>query len=593
MTVVPAPSFSMTELRSLINDGMSFLGKDWQSFAVKYNFALTQYFESKVKSLSKIKVFYSSEVINLQDIYIPQNLKFKDEVYSQDDFLKLLHKDRKFVISATAGAGKSCMLKNMFLDILRYKKLYFPLFFELRKINEKQKTIIDSLVEDISKFNKRFSSNNLDDILNRGNTIIFLDGFDEVNHNDKERFVLEINEICEIYPDLMLVVSSRPEMGEFQDWSHFNVAKVEMLDIDQSVAMINKLNYDNEVTTRFVSSLRSNLYKKHHSFASNPLLLTIMLVTFEKYGEVPEKIHLFYDMAYQALFTLHDNSKQGYKRKSLTNLDMLEFKKVFSLFCLISYSKENFNFDNKFFVKYLRVCLDSVDYKLIEEKKLKIELMSSIPLIMQDGLNYCFSHRSFQEYFTAYYLTNTYNISEDIYEKISYRCLVDGVFDMAFEMDKFLIEEKWILPKIDMILEKLVDPTDYNNEYKNTTIFYEKCNFIKENESDDFYFMYIYHSSILDFINFLINKYNIRFDFREYSKFDSQKISMLSECFTKVDFSSSEFIDLLNLDDNEKKTVIEAGCGYRAKGFIDLLKSVRKIIKEGKKNAIDLSSILL
>lgn len=593
MTVVPAPSFSLTELRNLIKDGMGFLGKDWQSFAVKYNFALAQYFESKVKSLSKIKVFYSSEVMNLQDIYIPQNLKFKNEVYSQDEFLNLLHKDRKFIISATAGAGKSCMLKNMFLDILRYRKSYFPLFFELRKINEKQKTLIDSLVEDVSKFNQMFSSNNLNDILNRENTIVFLDGFDEINHNDKERFVSEINEICEIYPDLILVVSSRREMGDFQDWSHFNVAIVEMLDIEQSVSMIKKLHYDNEITTRFVNSLRSSLYEKHGSFASNPLLLTIMLVTFEKYGEVPEKIHLFYDMAYQALFTLHDNSKQGYKRKSLTNLDMLKFKKVFSLFCLISYSKENFNFNNDFFIRYLRVCLDSEDYKLIEEKKLKIELMSSIPLIMQDGLNYCFSHRSFQEYFTAYYLTNTYNVPEDIYEKIGYRGLVDGVIDMAFEMDKSLIEEKWILPKIKSILDKVVDPKDYHEEYKNTTIFYEKFNFIKEKESDNFYLMYIYNSPILDFINFLINKYSISFDFRDYSKFDFREINILSECFPEINFMSSEFIDLLNLDDNEKRCIIEAGCGHRAKAFIVLLKDVRKLIEESKKSAIDLSSILL
>ena len=75
MAVVPVPSFSLTELRTLISDGMSFLGNDWQSFATKYNFALNSYFESKVKSLSRIKVFYSPEVINLQDIYSQTHLK--------------------------------------------------------------------------------------------------------------------------------------------------------------------------------------------------------------------------------------------------------------------------------------------------------------------------------------------------------------------------------------------------------------------------------------------------------------------------------------------------------------------------------------
>lgn len=592
MPVIPAPSFSLTELRTLISDGMSFFGKDWQNFATKYNFALTPYFESKVRSLSKIKVFYSSEVINLQDIYVPQNLKFKDKKYSQDDFFRILDDERKFVISATAGAGKSCMLKNMFLDVLRYKKPFFPLFLELRKINDKQESLIDNIVKDISSFNNRFTSNNLDYLLRRDNTVLFLDGFDEINHNHKTLFVTEINRLCELYPNLRMVISSRPELGSFRDWSYFNIAEVEMLSIEQSTLMISKLNYDDEVTVRFISSLEEGLYRKHYSFASNPLLLTIMLVTYENYGEVPEKIHLFYDMAYQTLFTIHDNSKQGYRRKSLTNLDMLEFKKVFSLFCLISYSKESFNFDNSFLMKYLRICLDAEGYERVKESDLKTELMNNIPLIIQDGLSYCFSHRSFQEYFTAFYLANTYNLNEELYEKIGCRIISDGVVNLAFDMDRRLIEEKWITPQINKILDNVLYLDDISSKYKNTLIFYDECFF--EKHEDGKASIIIKASPTLDFCHFLQTKYGLRNYFIEQSVIESENFSILEKYFPESigDFESSIGLNLLELSDIEKRQFIEAGGNCRAIGFIDILEEVKKIVEENKNNRFSIDSIL-
>lgn len=592
MTIVPAPSFSLTELRTLIGDGMSFLGTDWQNFATKYNFALTAYFESKFKSLSKIKVFYSSEVTNLQDIYIPQNLKFKEEVYSQDEFFQILNDERKFIISATAGAGKSCMLKNMFLDILRYKKPFFPLFLELRKINDKQESLIDNIVKDISSFNNNFTSYNLDYILKRDNTVLFLDGFDEINHNQKDLFISEINRLCEIYPDLRIVVSSRPEFGRFRDWSYFNVAEVEMLSVEQSTLMINKLNYDDEVTERFVSSLKDGLYRKHYSFASNPLLLTIMLVTFEKYGEVPEKIHLFYDMAYQTLFTIHDNSKQGYKRKSLTNLDILEFRKVFSLFCLISYSKEIFNFDNEFFIENLKVCLNIKGYENVKESDLKIELMSNIPLIIQDGLKYCFSHRSFQEYFTAYYLANNYDIKEEVYESISNRSLTDGVIDLVFDMDKMLLEDKWILPKINKILSDISQLDDFDSRYENCILFYDDCFFDRHENIGISVVTKI--SSNLTFCSLLQEKYKIEKSSIDKSVIDPDKVELLETCFIESigDFSDINTLNLLEISEREKRIFIEVGGDCRAIWCIELLKTVKKIIQENRRNTIDIDSIL-
>lgn len=48
----------------------NFVGKDYQKFATKYNFALSDYLKAKLVNLSKVKMaFFSSQVVELNDIY--------------------------------------------------------------------------------------------------------------------------------------------------------------------------------------------------------------------------------------------------------------------------------------------------------------------------------------------------------------------------------------------------------------------------------------------------------------------------------------------------------------------------------------------
>ena len=68
---------------------------------------------------------------------------------------------------------------------------------------------------------------------------------------------------------------------------------------------------------------------KHESFASNPLLLNIMLLTYDNYADIPEKLHLFYSNAFETLYIKHDATKGGYKREFKTKLSSDDFKRVF------------------------------------------------------------------------------------------------------------------------------------------------------------------------------------------------------------------------------------------------------------------------
>ena len=204
--------------------------------------------------------FFSSQTVELDEIYVPQFIRLGSNICSQESFFELLLQNKKMVISATAGSGKSCLLKSMFMSVIRDKSNLLPLFLELRKVNETNDSIFETLRADIAIYNEKFDKDNLDYLLDREEIIVFLDGFDEVNHDLKGRFTKEINNLADKYPNLIILVSSRPEYSLFSDWSLYNVAHIQPLTLSQAMEVIKKIDYDENVKERFTLALETTLF---------------------------------------------------------------------------------------------------------------------------------------------------------------------------------------------------------------------------------------------------------------------------------------------------------------------------------------------
>lgn len=563
----------------------NFIGKDYQKFATKYNFALNDYLEAKRTSLSKVKMaFFSSQVVELDEIYVPQFIHLGRKLYSQESFFESLLQHKKIVVSATAGSGKSCLLKSMFISIIRSNSNLLPLFLELRKVNETKGSIFETLRADIAFYNEKFSEENLNYLLNREGTIVFLDGFDEVNHELKNKFTKEVNDLADRYPNLIIVVSSRPEYNLFSDWSLYNVASIQPLILSQAKEVIRRINYDNDVKERFVLALEKNLFSNHEGFSSNPLLLTIMLVTYEQFGNIPDRVYIFYDLAYQALFNKHDISKQGFHRERLTSLNIHEFKKVFSLFCLTTYCKQSFEVLPIELTNILERCINyfKVDVKC---ENMKIELLSNVPLLMRDGINYCFTHRSFQEYFTAYHLTH-HALNEQVVERVCGRYHSDNVVDMAFYMNKEVLEDKWILPRINKILAlQPVDITTVNCKIQLLSVFFNEVQEISNKGKKELGFT---HNENSYFLEYLVKKYDCK-----------QHLNSLNNKYHSLDFSYEEtdFFELVlndrkailfeELSDFEKKLMCRMGSERHGELSFELIKFIKNLIVSNRNEALD------
>lgn len=227
--------------------------------------------------------------------------------------------------------------KYLFLDEVS-KKDYIPVFIELKDINQVdgEYEISDFIFQRLYTLGGTLKKECMEYALQSGCFLFLLDGYDEISTDKKDVFFRKLDNFCDRFSENYFVISSRP-YSEFVEFQRFSVLSLCNLNKKQALSLVKKIEFDSEIKLRFLKSLDQNLYERHKSFASNPLLLNIMLLTFDNYAEIPEKLHLFYANAFETLYSKHDATKSGFRRELRSELSYDTFKKVFAQFCFITY----------------------------------------------------------------------------------------------------------------------------------------------------------------------------------------------------------------------------------------------------------------
>lgn len=302
--------------------------------------------------------------------------------------------------------------------------------------------------------NPSFNKDQLDYALKLGKILFILDGFDEINNEEREHIEKEILSLSNNYHGIRILISSRYD-SRFSSWEEFYQYHIQDLDKNKALTLINKLDYDRQVKQAFMSELDNRLYESHTSFASNPLLLTMMLLTYEQIAEIPNKIHLFYEQAFLTLFNKHDSLKSLYKRKSYTQLPLDDFKRCLEAFCLLSYADRLYYFEEGQITKYLDNSIKLSGVNANSESFLN-DLLDSVCILQRDGLGFTFTHRSFQEYFSAQFLVNRSMEGKiKIFDRIFSLSWTDNVISMLYDINPELLEKEWIIPKSEKIISDI------------------------------------------------------------------------------------------------------------------------------------------
>ncbi|MBA4753734.1 MAG: NACHT domain-containing protein [Sphingobium sp.] len=424
----------------------------FDAIVAKYINIFTDYLKTVREKTSTIKnLVYKDQAVGILNQYVHIEFGSKDSTISDTDVSVSLRSPSRFLISGTAGAGKTMFMKWCALDIMNsmLNHQMIPLFLELRDIDRSvsESAFSEILFTHTSSNRSSASFGQFVAGLEAGMFIIMLDAVDEINPEYRDRIIKSVREFCRDFPLCPMIISSRHD-PRLESMPEFSVLKTRPMKIGQIIEVIGKVDYDKEVRDKLISELKSGLYERHKSFLSNPLLATIMLLTYDQTADIPNKVTLFYKQAFETLYQRHDAAKGVYKRGHHAGLPLDEFESIFSAFCYRTYINSKYEFSESELLRFFREAIKFCGIESNTEFVVK-DSIESVCLIQPDGLVYIFSHRSFQEYFTAVFLS-LYRGSDSA--EVMQRALNghrgDNVIEMLHEINPYLFENSYILPNI-------------------------------------------------------------------------------------------------------------------------------------------------
>nr|WP_294840471.1 NACHT domain-containing protein [uncultured Methylotenera sp.] len=446
--------FLSANLEKIYSFGKKVYGTADAAIQINLKTAYTEYLNNSRLKYSKSKSFFiRNQPAELYSYYVPTGISCEKKIIEKPNFRNCLEFTNRVVISGTGGSGKSVLIKHLFLDCIQ-TKTHVPILIELRDLNSYDKTLDDFIKETISSFGFKTTDEYIKSAQSAGHFCYFFDGFDEITPKLRKRVIKQISLISKKFPSCPIFLSSRPddELGEIEDFSIFKICP---LSLNEAIELVSKLPFDETIKNKFCNNLSQGLFDKHESFLSNPLLLSIMLLTYGENAEIPSKLSIFYNQAFDALFRRHDAYKGAYSRDRLTTLDSQDFSRIFSLFCLQTYDKRLFKMPRSVCYEYIEKSIKILDIQVNPDDYIN-DLLSAVCLMIEDGLEIAFSHRSFQEYFTALYISTAAPETQiKLIDRFWIDICSDDVMSLLREINPDLFERALLIPKLGEVFVEL------------------------------------------------------------------------------------------------------------------------------------------
>lgn len=523
---------------------------------------LENYLNFTVDRIGNVKtLFYDSIPQNLLDFYEPLNVQqgisgFYDlgedpkiELFSTSSITQFMRDKENVLFTGNGGSGKTMLMKYMFLNCL-VEEYKIPVYIELRHLNNYDGTFVDFLYKTVTDNHFDINKEHFITSLSSDKYLFLLDAFDEVYPEKSEALANEIKDFTLKYSSNKYIITSRFSEG-FVDWSTFSKFKVSPLSLEQTKSLVSKIPIFEEIKTKFITDLESNLYNKYQSFASSPLLLNIMLLTYESTSMLPDKLNGFYEKAFETLFYSHDLSKNRYERKMKSGLGYSEFKMIFNRVCFMSYVKNDYTFNFNELIKL-------IDDAKVKEKILTFrsedyleDLQKNLCMIIKEGLDYYFTHRSFQEYFTACFIEKKKDseqvlIFDRLKQSMSRLSNIENFWYIMYEMQKERFIENALIQHLEPIGKR-----DVSIQELIMDIFGVFLLFKTEDNEDGLSYSYNYNSKYQIYL-----KLFSELVLRDYEEILSPNMNFTIDLRERLSILTKRIIETFNLKESNEEVPI-------------------------------------
>lgn len=408
--------------------GRSFLASvDIDSASEKIN--------NKINKILMIRTIYDSKKTqHISEFYYPTKVVMPDDTIKTFNNIREIDVSDNIIIEGTVGHGKSMLMRHLTLNEIITKQS-LPIFIELRTLQKTENltNIICNYLTDILEIT--ILKENFDDLANSGKLTLFLDGFDELNKDLVPNIINLLEQWSIKFPNMKIICSSRP-YNSLQNSPHFLSLTLSPYDEHDQSGFIQKLTNDIDISKQLVQKIGESAIGLREVLKT-PLMLTLFVMTYQTKLQIALSISDFYRDIFDVLMNRHDYLKSPFERVRYVNATQAELEDIFQEFCF--YTKNNGNktsFDKQYFSEGLQEACGILGLKF-DYNEIISELTKNICLILKDGNEYSFIHKSIQEFFVANLLRS---FDTSVLQKF-YTDMYDVEFYHRYEVElKFLSE---------------------------------------------------------------------------------------------------------------------------------------------------------
>ena len=402
---------------------------------------------TQVGKLRKVKTLWQvDKAVDLTSFYCDSRVEIDDQrllIRRLEDF----GTTDNLLIEGIPGQGKSIFLRYLCAIELQIGN-FIPVLIELRRL-KRDDSLADHIVAALVGYGLDADGEVFSDLAKAGKLLILLDAFDELLPSERTRLIAEIEDLADSNLDCRVVVSSRPHSG-FASSPLFHVAKLSNLQGAEFESLVYRLLPDSHLADQLIGQVKQHKRGIDHLLIT-PLLVTLLVLKYKSFQEVPEQLSEFYASLFDLLLQRHDGTKPGFKRSRQCELNDHQYREVFEALCY--YCKEYGDGGLSYDQVYAATTKALEDLAFQEDPSDYLDDVVKITcLIVRDGEEYRFIHKSVSEYYCASFISHKPEVvSQDLYKQaFDDQCWVVffGEFHFLEEMDRYRFYRFGVLDKI-------------------------------------------------------------------------------------------------------------------------------------------------
>ncbi|MED2760964.1 NACHT domain-containing protein [Bacillus cereus] len=412
--------------------------------------------------------------VDIDKIYHPLKISsenYKENYYVTDYNSSFFNTYKKVIIEDSAGMGKSTIMKKLFVSCIE-KNEGIPIFIELRKLQEETE-IVNLVITQLNSIHLEHDKQLVLDMINRGDFIFFLDGFDEIPFEYKDKITHKLKEfIAKSNNNVFLLTSRRDNvLSSFGQFKKFHINGME---IDEAYKLIGKydtflgLNLSDSIVKQINKNIEQNAFNDLEEFLKVPFLVSLIYLTYKHKRDVPLKKDQFYRKVYDALFEEHDLSKDGFRRQQYSGLSIDQMHKLLRKLGYMCLKENRIEYNKDRLLSLIAESVDSPYFENVKPHDIFKDLIYNVPLIIEEGFTYRWAHKSFMEYFSAQFIFMDYgDKKEQILESVIKSKKVSvylNMLDLYFDIDQETFDKAIIYPILESYIDYIGDTAQYKSK---------------------------------------------------------------------------------------------------------------------------------